>query len=235
MNNTQRILLAVYLPITLLILIFDNLYPEENMVIYLRYTIIITLFLSVVIIQKNYHEQKVMALSFFFIIIADFFLVFSESLDSLKMDVSPFGIAGFLFAYLCLIVAYQKNAKIKIGNKEVISAIPIILIFIFIFITLQPYVKLPMLIGTLIFGIVLCYMTWAAVCTIFRRYYSPKISRLIALSGSLMFVCDMGVAFQLFHPYYSVVYVSWLKNIIWAAYIPGWTLLAMVISEENLY
>jgi hypothetical protein len=38
----------------------------------------------------------------------------------------------------------------------------------------------------------------------------------------------------MFHPLYSKIFVPWLSNIIWAAYIPGWTLLAVIISEKNL-
>ena len=43
MNNTQKSLLAIYIPMTILILIFDNIFPSENMVQYLRYTIMATL------------------------------------------------------------------------------------------------------------------------------------------------------------------------------------------------
>lgn len=232
MNNTQRILLAIYLPITVLVLIFDHLYPGEDMVQYLKYTTMITLFLSVIILKKKFHEQKIMAAAFFFLVIADFFLVFSTTLDNPKINLAPFGIGGFLFAYLCLIVAYQKN--FKVGLAEIIAAISVLITFLYVFVSLLPYVHGPMLIGTLIFGIVLCYMTWSAICTVFRNYYYPKAALLIALSGILMFICDMGVAFSLFHPLYSGDPVPWLKNIIWGAYIPGWTLLAVIISEENL-
>ena len=232
MNNMQRILFVIYLPITFLILIFDHIYPIEDMVQYLKYTIMITLFLFSISIKKKFHEQKIMALSFFFLVIADFFLVFSTTLDNFKMDVSPFGVVGFLFAYLCLIVAYQKN--FKIGKEEIMSGIPVVSVFMYVFISLQPYVNKHILIGTLIFGIVLCYMTWTGICTLFRNYFNLKISRLIAISSILMFICDLGVAFSKFHPVYSKMHVPWLDNIIWAAYIPGWTILAVIINEKNL-
>ena len=232
MNNTQRILLVIYLPMTFLILILDNIYPKEDMVLYLKYTIMITLFLSAITMEKNFREQKIMALSLFFLVVADFFLVFINTIDDLKMNFSTFGVAGFLFAYICLIVAYQKN--FKVGKEEIATAIPIVVIFIYVFISLQPYVKGLMLIGTLIFGMVLCYMTWTSICTIFRKYFKLKAAWLIAISGSLMFICDIGVAFSTFHPLYSKIYMPWLSNIIWAAYIPGWTLLAVIISEKDL-
>lgn len=231
MNTTQKILLALYLPATVLILIFDHLYPGADMVLYLKYITMVTLFLFTRIIRKKTREQRIMALSFFFMVIADFFLVFSDTIDGLTMNTTPFGIAGFLLAYLCLITAYKK--KFKVGKREVIAAIPVVIIFLWVVISLYQYIKGPMLIGTLIFGMVLCYMTWTAISTIFRGYYNPKIAWVIALSGSLMFICDMGVAFSLFQPYFSQVHVPWLKNIIWGACIPGWTLLAVIISRKG--
>jgi hypothetical protein len=173
-----------------------------------------------------------MATSFLFLVIADFFLVFANTIDNWKIDFSPFGAAGFLFAYLCLIVAYQK--KFKVGKEEISTALPILIIFVYVVMSLKPYVKGFMLLGALIFGAVLCYMTWTSICTIFRKYFNPEITWLIAFSGILMFICDIGVAFSRFHPLYSKIYVPWLANLIWATYIPGWTLLAVIISEENL-
>lgn len=154
MNNTQRILLVIYIPITVLILILDNIYPKEDIVLYLKYTIMITLFLSAITMQKKFCEQKIMALSLFFLVVADFFLVFVNTIDNLKLNFSEFGVTGFLFAYICLIIAYQKN--FKVGKEEIIIATLIGIIFLYVVISLQPYVKGLMLIGTLIFWSVLC-------------------------------------------------------------------------------
>src|SRR5471030_1232513 len=96
MNKTQKILLIIYLPMTLLILLLDNIYPKENKVLYIKYSIMITLFLSAIKMNKKFHEQKIMALSFFFLVVADFFLVFINTIDNLKIDFSPFGAVGFL-------------------------------------------------------------------------------------------------------------------------------------------
>ena len=232
MNNTQRSLLAIFIPMTILILIFDNIFPRENMVNYVRYSIMITLFIVAISIKKKFHEQKLMALSFFFVVIADFFLVFSNTIDKIKMNVTPFGIVGFMFAYICLIVAYQKNFG-RARKAEIISAIFIIIISIIVGIPLFDYIKGPIKIGAIIFELVLCYMAWTSICTIFRKYFNRKIATIIAVSGVLMFICDVGVAYSIFHPYYSRVYLPLLKNIIWVAYIIGWTLLDVVISEDK--
>lgn len=102
MNNTQRVLLSIYLPITFLILILDNVFPGVNIVWYIKYTIIITLFLSAASMKKKFKEQNIMTLSLFFVVLADFFLVYSLTLKNIKINLLPFGIAGFMLAYLCL-------------------------------------------------------------------------------------------------------------------------------------
>lgn len=232
MNNTQRVLLSIYLPITFLILVLDNVFPGIDIVWYLKYTIIITLFLSALTIRKKFREQNIMALSLFFVVAADFFLVYSLTLKNLKINLIPFGITGFLLAYLCLIVAYQKNFRVE--KEEFITAVFIIVIFLLVSLHLIPHIKGVMLIETLIFWFVLCYMTWTSICTIFRKYYNAKIARLIALSSILMFICDIGVAYGLFYPVYSEFLITLVKNIVWAAYILGWTFLTIIISEENL-
>jgi hypothetical protein len=233
MNNIQRSLLAIFIPMTILILIFDHIIPKDNMVNYVRYAIMISLFLVAISIKKKFSEQKLMALSFFFLVIADFFLVFCNTIDKIKMDLTPFGIAGFALAYICLILAYQKNFGVA-KKAEIISAILMVIISIMISMPLFSYVKGIMKIGAIGFSIVLSYMTWSSICTIFRSYYKKKIAIIIAISGTLMYICDFGVAYSLFHPYYSTVYIPLLKNIIWMAYIIGWTLLDITISEEDL-
>lgn len=232
MNNIQRVLLSIYLPITLLILFLDNAFPNSNIIWYLKYTIIVTMFLSAFSMKKNFREQKIMNLSLFFVAFADFFLVFSLTLKNVKINLLPFGIIGFLFAYICLIFVYQKN--FKLGKAEIITAVPIVIIFLIVILTLRPYIKGFMIIGALVFEFVLCYMLWTSICTIFRKYYNPKIAGVIALSAILMFICDIGVAYGLFYPVYSVMLYRVVKNIVWAAYLMGWTLLVIIISEEHL-
>lgn len=231
MNNTQRVLLSVYLPITLLILFLDDAFPNVNMVWYLKYTVIVTLFLAAFSIKKRYREQKLMTLSLFFVVIADFFLVFSLTLIDIKINLMPFGIAGFFFAYICLIFAYEKN--FKMGRAEILTAIPIAVTFLLVFLSLQPYIKGLMIIGALFFEAVLCYMLWTSVCTIFRKYYKSKITFLIAVSSLFMFICDIGVAYGLFYPNYSDRLYTVVKNVVWLVYIMGWTLLTVIISEEE--
>jgi len=151
--------------------------------------------------------------------IGDFFLVFSGVIMDLGNFTTIFGMAEFICAYTCLIIAYHKNFKIE--AKEILAGIPILGVYLYIFHSLNTYLELPMIIATIVFGLVICYMTWCAVCCVFRKFYAPKAAFIIAISGIFMFICDMGVAYSLFDPAYSIEFTSWIKNIVWGVYVPG--------------
>lgn len=230
MNNSQKSLLAVYLPFTVLILILDNLYPVSDMVRYLKFTTMFTLFGTVMVVKKNTREQKIMAWAYFFLVLADFFMVLLTTFDTLNIYLESSGGIGFLIAYLFLIAALQKNFQLK--RAEIIAAIPIAAVFLGIFFLLEPYLSLLFSIGVFIFQFVLCYMTWTAVCTLFRDYYNLKTARLITIASILILICDMAVVLSIFLPQYPS-FLPWSENIIWGSYVPGWTLLAVVIHEDS--
>lgn len=230
MRFRQKALAAVYIPLTVSILIFDRLLPASPLVQYLKYSTMFSLFLYAVLIKKRTAEQKVMSFSFCFLVIGDFFLVLSKALHITSAQTSLFGGLAFFCAYICLTAAYNKN--FKIGRPEITAAIPFFAVLIIVYLFLSPHIKGALRPGLLIFGMCLCFMAWTAVCTIFRGYYTKKISFLIAVSAVLMLICDFGVGISFYYPSLSAGFYPWLKTIIWAAYVPGWTLLNVIISEE---
>ncbi len=236
MINTQKILLTIYLPFTFLIILYDNIFPQENMVYYLKYFIIGTLMLSALISKQEYpehHEKKWMALSLVFVFIGDFFLVFLNTIYSIDHNLDKLGVVGFMFAYICLIKAYKTKSKNK--SKDLKIAIPVVIAFTFTIVIIKPYLEGFIFLPTLAFTAVIYYMMWNAICTLNRGYYSKKTSWLITISSILMVVCDTGVALSNIYPKYSVTYIPLLKNIIWGSYIPAWTLIVVIINEKNLY
>lgn len=215
MDKTQKILLVIYLPLTFLIILYDNIFPQENMVNYLRYFIIGTLMLVALISRKEYpehSEKKWIARSLIFVFIADFFLVFSNTIKSIDSDLGFIGLLGFMLAYVCLIKAYKTKSKNR--KKDLVFSIPVIIGFIWTIMVLKPYLEGVIFVGSLIFAIIIYYMLWTSICTLNREYYSKKASYLIAVSSILMVVCDTGVAFSMFHPKYSMVYFPLLKNMV---------------------
>lgn len=233
MNRIQKRLLYTFLPLTVIIVLLDNFYPGNLQINYIKYAVILALFLATLRIRKRCREQVFMNIAVFFIVVADFFLVFCDTIPELSHKVVPWGMLGFLVAYSFLILAFSKNSKL--GWRELLAAVPVLALFVPNYVLLLPHVSGIMFYGASFFSIVLCYMTWTAVCTIFWRYYTPAVARRIALAGYLILICDVGVSQAFFNPAFKNQFSPWLTNIIWAAYVPGWTLIVLTIAEEKLY
>ena len=174
-----------------------------------------------------------MSLTFVFVIIADIFLVLPNHITHIHHHIIPYGGFGFLCAYIILSYVYQKNFRIKI--PEIIVGIIILIMDFIIGKILLPYIFDPIILFLdIVFLFTISYMLWSAITTIFRDYYAKPTAYLIAVSAILMFICDLGVAFQFFHPYFYHNFNVLLNNIIWLAYLPGWTLLNLVIYQDHL-
>ncbi len=233
MNKSQKMLLSVYLSLTVLVILLDRFYPAYDFVACVKFTIIFSLCLSAIIKKKKSIEQKLMSLTFIFVIIGDLFLVLPNHITHIHYRIIPYGGFGFLFAYIILSYVYQKKIRIKI--PEIIIGMIILIVDFIIGKTLLSFIYDPaILLLSVLFICIISYMLWSAVLTIFRDYYTKRVAYYIAISALLMFICDMGVAFQFFHPYFNHGYNVLLNNIIWLAYIPGWTLLTLVIYEDHL-
>lgn len=232
MNKKQKKIIKIYIPLTLLLLILDIIFPKQNLVSYLKYATMITLFLIALRTHKKYLVQKYMNIALFFVVVADFFLVFCNTIPNLKYKVIPLGVISFMIAYIFLIIAFNRKFKIDLNN--ILALLPILCIYIPIYMILYPYVQGILYVIINIFGIILCYMTWTMVSTIFRGYYNRKISVYIAFSGFLIFISDILVANSLFNPLFVGKYVVWLKTMIWLSYVPAWILIVLIIVDNNL-
>lgn len=84
--------------------------------------------------------------------------------------------------------------------------------------------------AALVIGIVLYFTAMTRVSTVCRGYFFRKAAILIALAGCIIFVSDVFVAYSIFHPVIKG-FVLWKENVIWATYVPGWTLLMVLLGE----
>ena len=160
MNNAQRVLLSVYLPLTVFILILDNFYTGYDLVQYVKYITVVTLFLAAQWVEKVGHEQQLMCLALLCVAIADLFLVLLPTLTGFDYTVA--GSAGFAAAYLCLIGANGKNFRIGLG--EIIRAILVGSTSLAVLATLPRLEMLSCkLVGVLCFGVILDYRTWRTI------------------------------------------------------------------------
>lgn len=223
----------MFLPLTALILVLDPTSPSFERIQYVRYATVLALFFTVMLLPKKFPEQKTMAPAFFCMALGDFFLVLIHTFEQIRLDLSWVGILSFLTGYLFLIKAYRRRGADR--KKELLALVPFFSASVLIGWVLRPYVHGPVIGLGVAFLAVLCTMSWQAATTLLTHHFSKRSAVMIAASGALMFLCDAGIAFSLFHPYYSTVYIAWLKNIVWTAYLSGWSLAAMVIAEDDFY
>ncbi len=227
MNNAQRVILATYPVFTGLILLSEY-YSEPNFVAYLKIAVTLALTISVSWLAKACDEQKVMALAFIFMALGDFFFVIPPTHNDLLI---PYGIASFLVAYLCLIVAFRKN--VSLGLAEIIIALPILAVFLCVAAILLPYLPLPLFIGTILFAAVLCYMTWTAICTLPRGYFSTKTAWFIALGACLILASDIRLAYEVFYPLLDNRPMIEASYFVRGPFVAGWVLLAVAAAEDQ--
>ncbi|KAF5063539.1 hypothetical protein DSECCO2_293460 [anaerobic digester metagenome] len=232
MKNTQRILLAVYLFLTLGMLWFNWVYGGGIPSLQVTYMVRLSMFFTILVMRKKYWEQKMLVLAFAFTVLSDFFFVFVNTLDQPVANSPLYGMLGFVGAYATLIFIFGRH--LNFNKNTILTLIPFVLFFGFMFLNLRKYATGYMFPAAIVLGIILCVTAAVMVSTIYSGYFSKKSAYLIALTGCLMFFSDIFVAYTLFHPDYAK-FILWKDNLIAATYVPAWTILLLIASEEELY
>jgi len=231
LSNTKRTILATYLTLTLLILLFTTLYSLESPALYLKFGVRIAMLLTAVVVTKKFSEQWILIPAFLCTIVSDYFFVFLRATDPDLPNRELYGMIGFIAAYLFLIAAFQRN--FRIGKKEVFTLIPFVIIFAAVLVLLLDYAVGFMFWAAIVLGIVLCFTGMTMVSTLYRGYFQKSAAWMIASAGSVLFLSDMVVAFSIFHPYFKQ-FLLWKENLIWGTYMLGWILLLMIAGEASL-
>lgn len=232
-NREQILLLKVYLPLALVIILLDNLFPGRVAVYYFKFVTVLTLFPVALLTGKCYREQAILTFSVFLMVVGDFLLNLCSAIPDLAGDVRIFGVLSFILAYLSLLAVFMRG-RIEPGPGKYLALAPVLAVLLPAVAAIAPHVEEELLTGALIFTLVLGLMAWAAICTLFRGYYRGPASFRFALAGCLMLISDIGVANNVFNPDYSAIIVPWLQNIIWGTYIPAWSLIAVNIADDHL-
>lgn len=223
MNRQQHLLLRIFVPWTVLILLLNQILPDSGATSWLKFGATATLALTVLLKGGKGHRQKKMAAAVLFAATGDLFLILLDA-------AMPLGVLSFLTAYLLLIRAYGTGRKPGLG--EAVAGLPFLLLIAAAAWWLSPSLGTTFSIGGFAAGLVLSLMAWLAVRLLFGGPFKPATARLLAASGMLMFLCDLGVALGL-HPSFTGSSRVLLEQIIWAAYLPGWTLLALAVLEDE--
>jgi hypothetical protein len=235
MNLTQKVIFAMLMVLLAGVLVLSHV-PVDNLAAkgVAKYALIATIFTASLFAAKPTRIHKILGLGIVFLLIGDFFLVllwnvFTNSPDILFV-VKICGMAGFLSGYACLIWVYTR--KFRFAAKDILAAIPVLIVVIPVLVILVPHVSQAMFIFACFFALAVSFMAWRAICTIHGGYYTKKIAIRFALDGYLMFLSDMGVAFIMFYP--GMENFPWLENEVWITYIPAWALILITTYEEKL-
>ena len=232
MNTTQKVIFTMIIVQLLGILILSHV-PVSNLAVkgVAKYSLIATIFAASFFPKKPTSIHKILGLAIVFLFIGDFFLVFLWNiLGEGPLYVKIAGQLAFLSAYVCLIWVYTR--KFKFAIKDILAALPVLAVLVPILLILLPRVSAEMLVISLVFALVVSFMAWRAICTVYGAYYIKKVAIRFAIAGFLMFLSDMGVAFIFFYP--GMENVPLLENEVWITYIPAWALILLSIFEEKL-
>ena len=228
MNRSQSLILVVFLPLTLLILAVQILYPDQDPVYFIRYLVRIFMLAWVFRLALQHRGKWLLFLAFLSTVISDYYFVLMRASDPGMQNRELYGIVGFLAAYLFLIAAFQRN--FHIGKKELLASIPFIGVFTAVFILLEPYATGFLYPAASTMGVVLCYTGMTMVSTLFRHHFSRRIAWFAACAIAILFLSDMMVAFSIFHPDFQG-FLVWKETFIWGTYMPGWILLMLEAAE----
>lgn len=232
MTINQRILFAIYLPLTALIQIFNALYQFDSPALYLKFFVRVIMLISFLTLVKKNREHILILLAFIFSVISDYYFVFTNTLENTISNSQLYGMLGFVVSYLFLIAAFTRN--FRFGKKEFISLLPFVSIFAYVILSIRQYAEGFMFAAAILVGIILSITGMTMISTLFRGYYSKKIAWLVAISGCLEIICDVFVAFSIFHPDFNR-FILWKENVIWSTYMIAWTLLLIVVADEQSY
>ena len=232
MKNTQRVIYAVFLSLTVLMLLFNVVYTDDVPSRYVTFGVRFIMVVTVLALKKPYREQKLIALAFVFTAISDFNFVFVNTFETVPANSPLFGLLGFLGAYACLIATFHR--KPQYSRKELFVLLPFVLAFMSLIVVLRQYASGFMLIAAMILGVILCVTAATMTAALFRGYFSRSAALLIAAAGILMFLGDILVAFTLFHPDFDQ-FILWKDNLIVITYVPAWILLLDLASREDIY
>lgn len=230
MNLYQKVLLTLFIPVSLIIIALDYIFPSQYFVDIIKFATMAALLLASLYIKKKYNEQLLLLLALFFAVTGDFFLVLLEHFLSFSW---PMAIFFFTLAYISLSVVFSK-VKYHGPMLLVLNVLPILtLIFPVIYLSYHK-ISGPILPLGIIFIVALSFMAWSAIKSLFGSYYSTGSAKLMAAAGLLILICDCSVILSQFGPACPHYLTLLLKTITWGTWIPAWTLVAVLIAEDNL-
>lgn len=232
MNRTQRILAVTYGAVTILILLCHLIYTKNAPSLILTFTVRASMVALAFLLPTAFREKKRLRAAFFFTLVSDFFFIFVKLYNPDMPNREMYGMMGFILAYFFL--TWTFSDRLRLGRRELLTFLPFITIFLILFMTLRQYASgfmYPVGIGI---GLMLSITGMATVSTTFRGYFTKRAALFIAIAGAMMFFSDLFVAYSIYHPAWKE-FMLWKENMIWGTYVPAWTMLLLLMAEDQPY
>lgn len=198
----------------------------------LMVTIRVSLMIVAIVSKKKYPEQQLLVIAFILSVISDLFLTILELVTPYRPIYDIIGILGFFGTYIVLNTVFIRNYRFKI--LDLIAALPFLTAYGIIIRTLIPFVSGPLRLVAIFLGAMLCFTATNMVATVYRGFYRKGIAYLIALAGTMIFICDIFVAFSMFHPEYQR-FILWVENTTWIIYTSEWLILLVIVRAKKLH
>lgn len=235
MDTRQKLYILISLFLILLVLVLDHMYSRSFAVRILKFLIIFFLFIQTLLIKKKYTAQKTMSLALLYAVLGDFIFLLCTCLlyknyYGIYYVTSALGGFFFILSYLCLIKAFIKRFTLyHFFSGALIAAITSKLFFKY-----YSCIDTLTLLGLIVFGVILCCMTYSSICTIFEGYYNLPTALSISTAGILIYISDICVGIAVFAPSYFGHFLPWLNNVIWGCFISSWAIITILIAEDDL-
>lgn len=231
MSSYGRFMMVTFLMLTILLLGMEAYGIDGDALYYSRYIIMLSLGVATFAGRGSSKGQRTLSWAFPLMLIGDFFLVFSYTIEGFPVDIRYFGFIPFAMAYIIIIKVYLKGFRWSSNNLLFsifygVAASALVM-------TLYPYVGgIEAISGIVVLGTV-TIMSWAGSVAIWNGYYSKRAAIMMALSGLLMAVCDYGVAMDLFYPGAYAIREAIEINVVWLSYLPGWLILGLLVIDKS--
>ncbi len=232
LNETQKKLAVGYGAATLSVLLIHAVYQGGPPSLILTFTTRLTMVAAAFMLKTKLREKRLLRTAFLFTLVSDFFFIFLKLFARDMPNRTLYGMLGFIIAYLFLILTFIRTIKWSV--KALAAFVPFGLIFLLLILNLRQFAAGMMYPAGIGIGVILSITGMVTVSTLFSGYFTRKAAWFIALAGSLMFFSDLFVAYSIYDPAFAP-FMLWKENMIWGTYVPAWTLLLLLLAEDNPY
>jgi hypothetical protein len=231
MDRKQKLVLTVFLTVTAAELVMIIISRNSDALRYFEFAVTAAMLVLAVTARKRFGEQKLIAVSFLFTTVGEFFLLIYPILKGGEPGTMQ-GLASFLLSYVFLIAAFQR--KFRWSLRDFLMIIPFLCAVGLMFAALRSYLAGAMLIAVTVFCFVITVMAWSSLTTLSRGYFAKRTAGMAAAAGVMIFASDFGAAFQIFYPPLVSSPSLITESLVRVTFVAAWTLLLAIVYDKDI-